>query len=144
MPITLTSPDVPVPTYAHPDDAGLDLATPTDIELAPNRVELIGTGIRVALPPGTVGLIVERSSLHLKGLHLANTVGVIDAGYRGELKLAIANTTSRSVDLAAGDRLAQLLVIPIVRPDVHQVSAHEFDEHHSTARGAGGFGSTGA
>jgi dUTP pyrophosphatase len=125
-----------LPTRAHPDDAGLDLYNLEDVTIDPSQGALVRTGVAVAVPGGHVGLVCDRSSLARRGLKTAG--GVIDAGYRGELGVVLWNLSRQSQHLKAGERVAQLLVIPIATPAVSEVA-----ELDATARGAGGFGSTG-
>lgn len=133
-------PGLPLPTYAHPDDAGLDLRTREDVTLAPGERAVVPTGIAVAIPPGCVGLVHPRSGLAARaGLTLVNAPGTIDAGYRGEIKAVLANLDPReAITLARGDRIAQLLV-----QQVETVTVTEVAELPPTARGDRGFGSTG-
>ncbi|NMN99948.1 dUTP diphosphatase [Gordonia sp. TBRC 11910] len=133
-------PDLPLPARAHPGDAGVDLFSTIDLELAPGRRQLVGTGIAVALPVGTVGLIHPRSGLAARaGLSIANTPGTVDAGYRGEIKVCLINLDpDESIAIARGDRIAQLLVQRVELPEL--VEADELDD---TSRGAGGYGSSG-
>lgn len=131
---------VPLPKRAHPEDAGADLYSSQDIVLRPGERALIGTGIAVALPVGTVGLIHPRSGLAAKhGLSIVNTPGTIDAGYRGELKVCLINTDhSKPIEITRGMRIAQLVV-----QRVELVEFEEVDQLDDTARGSGGYGSTG-
>lgn len=140
IPLRRLDPELPVPTRAHPGDAGVDLCTSVDVTLAPGERALVGTGIAVALPVGTVGLIHPRSGLAAKfGLSVVNTPGTVDAGYRGEIKVCLINhDTERAVELRRGDRIAQLLV-----QRVELVDFVEVDELDDTARGSGGYGSSG-
>ncbi|WP_280337651.1 dUTP diphosphatase [Nocardia wallacei] len=133
-------PGIPVPTRAHPGDAGVDLCTTEDVILEPGERVLVGTGIAVALPIGTVGLIHPRSGLAAKtGLSIVNTPGTVDAGYRGEIKVCLINHDPRTpIELRRGDRIAQLLVQRVELVDFVEVT--ELDD---TARGAGGYGSSG-
>lgn len=133
-------PDLPLPVRAHPEDAGIDLYSAIDLELAPGRRQLVGTGIAIALPVGTVGLIHPRSGLAARaGLSIVNTPGTIDAGYRGEIKVCLINLDpAEPISIARGDRIAQLLVQRVELPQVIEVG--ELDE---TVRGAGGYGSSG-
>ncbi|MCX4094814.1 dUTP diphosphatase [Nocardia sp. alder85J] len=133
-------PGIPVPTRAHPGDAGVDLCTTEDVVLEPGERVLVGTGIAVALPIGTVGLIHPRSGLAAKaGLSIVNTPGTVDAGYRGEIKVCLINHDPRTpIELRRGDRIAQLLV-----QRVELVDFAEVDRLDETARGAGGYGSSG-
>jgi dUTP pyrophosphatase len=129
-------PGATLPTRAHPDDAGLDLYALEDTALAPGQGSLVKTGVAIALPAGHVGLVADRSSLARRGLKTAG--GVIDAGYRGELGVVLWNISGQPQALKAGERVAQLLVVPIATPAVFETPA--LDE---TSRGANGFGSTG-
>ena len=140
IPLRRLDPELPVPTRAHPGDAGVDLCTSADVTLGPGERALVGTGIAVALPVGTVGLIHPRSGLAAKfGLSVVNTPGTVDAGYRGEIKVCLINhDTERAVELRRGDRIAQLLV-----QRVELVDFVEVDELDDTARGSGGYGSSG-
>jgi dUTP pyrophosphatase len=125
-----------LPTRAHPDDAGLDLYGMEEIVLAPRAGVTARTGIAMALPKGHVGMIADRSSLGKRGVKTAG--GIVDAGYRGEIKVLLWNLTDQEIRLEAGDRIAQMLILPIQTPAVAGVS-----ELDSTRRGDGGFGSTG-
>ena len=136
LPAKRLDPRATLPTRAHHDDAGLDLYVLEDLTLAPGEGGMARTGIAVAVPAGHVGLIADRSSLAKRGLKTVG--GVIDAGYRGELGVILWNLSGQKQKLSAGDRLAQLLIVPIATPAVVELEA--LDE---TARGAGGFGSTG-
>ncbi|MEO7161709.1 MAG: dUTP diphosphatase [Bdellovibrionia bacterium] len=129
--------DAVLPTRAHPDDAGLDLYGLEDVFLEAGQGKVAKTGIALALPKGHVGLITDRSSLAKKGITTAG--GVIDAGYRGEIQVVLWNISPTPVQLKRGERIAQLLILPIATPVVAEVAS--LDE---TQRGLGGFGSTGA
>lgn len=131
---------IEAPSYAQPGDAGADLRTTIDFSLAPGERRLIPTGVAIALPFGTVGLIHPRSGLASKhGITVVNAPGTIDAGYRGEISVCLLNTDSaKSVDFKRGDRVAQL-VIQRVEIAAFQVVG----ELSESVRGAGGFGSTG-
>jgi dUTP pyrophosphatase len=133
-------PDLPLPAYAHPGDAGADLVAATDVELAPGERALVSTGVALALPPGHVGLVHPRSGLAARlGVTVLNAPGTVDAGYRGEIFVNLINhDRSRTVKIARGDRIAQLLVQRVERAVFHIV-----DELGDTARGVGGHGSTG-
>lgn len=133
-------PQAQLPQRAHADDAGADLCSVADITLAPGERALIPTGIAVALPVGTVGLIHPRSGLAAKhGISIVNTPGTIDAGYRGELKVCLINTDqSKAFHVTPGMRIAQLVVQKVELMGFTEVT--ELDE---TARGEGGYGSTG-
>ncbi|WP_327121062.1 dUTP diphosphatase [Nocardia sp. NBC_01730] len=133
-------PGIPVPTRAHDGDAGVDLCTTQDVILEPGERMLVGTGVAVALPVGTVGLIHPRSGLAAKtGLSVVNTPGTVDAGYRGEIKVCLINHDPRTpIELRRGDRIAQLLV-----QRVELVDFVEVDSLDETTRGADGHGSSG-
>ena len=128
------------PAYAHPGDAGADLVSTEDLTLQPGQRATVGTGVSIALPAGYVALVVPRSGLAAKhGITVVNTPGTVDAGYRGEIKVILLNTDSReSYDIAAGDRIAQLLVLPVTRARFIPV-----ERLPGSQRGEGGFGSTG-
>ena len=133
-------PGLPVPHRAHPDDAGLDLYTRTDVEIAPGERALVGTGISVALPSGYAGFVCPRSGLAAReGLGLVNAPGTVDSGYRGEIQVCLVNhDLRRAVVLRRGDRVAQLVIQRVELPAVRVV-----DELPTSGRGAAGFGSTG-
>jgi dUTP pyrophosphatase len=133
-------PDLPLPGYAHPGDAGADLVAAIDVELHPGERTLVPTGIALALPPGHVGFVHPRSGLAARlGVTVLNAPGTVDAGYRGEIFVNLVNhDRSQTVKIARGDRIAQLLVQRVERAVFHVV-----DELGDTARGAGGHGSTG-
>jgi dUTP pyrophosphatase len=134
--ILRVSAEATLPTRAHPDDAGLDLYSLEDIYLEPGQGKMSRTGIALALPVGHVGMVADRSSLAKKGIKTAG--GIIDAGYRGEVHIVLWNISQTPVQLKRGERIAQLLILPIATPAVHEVTS--LDE---TLRGANGFGSTG-
>ncbi|MEU2040762.1 dUTP diphosphatase [Nocardia niwae] len=140
IPLLRLDPGIPVPTRAHAGDAGVDLCTTQDVILEPGERVLVGTGVAVALPVGTVGLIHPRSGLAAKaGLSVVNTPGTVDAGYRGEIKVCLINHDPRTpIELRRGDRIAQLLV-----QRVELVDFVEVDSLDETTRGAGGYGSSG-
>lgn len=133
-------PDIPMPFRAHAGDAGADLHSAEDITLQPGQRALVSTGIAVALPMGTVGLIHPRSGLAAKqGLTIVNAPGTVDAQYRGELKVCLLNTdTTTPIEITRGMRIAQLVV-----QKVELVDFIEVDELYDTDRGEGGYGSTG-
>lgn len=140
LPIRFTRPSAELPTRAHPTDAGLDLYAAETLQIPPRVVTLVPTGIAVAIPAGHVGLLIARSSLaSKKSMTLANGVGVIDADYRGEIKVPIVTTDGCHNLIQAGTRIAQLIIMPIALPTVEVV-----DELPDSDRGVGGFGSTGA
>lgn len=129
-----------VPVYAHPGDAGADLVSTESLRLGPGERALVGTGVRIALPDGYVAFVVPRSGLAAKhGITIVNAPGTVDAGYRGEIKVSLLNTDAyEPYDIAAGDRIAQLIVMPVPR-----VRFLPVDELPDSSRGEGGFGSTG-
>lgn len=132
-------PDVPLPRYAHPGDAGLDLVAATAVRLEPGARVAVPTGLAVAIPPGWVGLVHPRSGLARRhGVTVTNAPGTIDAGYRGEVQVLLVNLGDEAVELERGDRIAQLLVQPVGVATIVEVA--DLDD---TARGEGGFGSTG-
>ncbi len=133
-------PGLPLPAYAHPGDAGLDLYAAEGCELAPGERASVPTGLAVAVPPGCVGLVHPRSGLAARhGLAIVNAPGTIDAGYRGEVRVLLVNLDpSQPVKIERGDRIAQLVVQRVEEVEVVEVT--EFD---ATPRGEGGFGSTG-
>lgn len=133
-------PGLPVPAYAHPGDAGLDLRAAADVLLGPGERAVVGTGVAVEVPPGHVGLVHPRSGLAARhGLGIVNAPGTVDAGYRGEVKVVLVNHDPvRPIALARGDRVAQLVV-----QRVAAVRVEEVDELGPSVRGEGGFGSTG-
>jgi dUTP pyrophosphatase len=133
-------PDLPLPAYAHPGDAGADLVAAQDVELAPGQRKVVPTGIAVALPDGFVGLVHPRSGLAARlGVTVLNAPGTVDAGYRGEILVNLINHDPvTTVTIARGDRIAQLIVQRVERAAFHVV-----DELPETVRGAGGHGSTG-
>ena len=128
-----------VPSYAHPGDAGADLCAAESVSLAPGERKLVATGVRIALPDGYVGLVHPRSGLAVKhGVTVLNTPGTIDAGYRGEIKVILINLGEEPFLIEPGDRIAQLVVQRVERARFVQVG-----QLPETARGEGGFGSTG-
>lgn len=133
-------PAIPAPSYAHPGDAGADLVTTVDIELAPGERALVPTGVAIALPAGYVALVHPRSGLAARhGLSIVNTPGTVDAGYRGEIKVALINhDLSESIVLRRGDRIAQLVIQRVERARFVEVA-----ELPESVRGSGGYGSTG-
>lgn len=133
-------PGLPLPTYAHEGDAGLDLYAAEDVTLQPLERGLVGTGVAVALPAGHAGFVQPRSGLALKrGLSLVNTPGLIDCHYRGEIKLIAINLDPREpLTITRGEKVAQLVI-----QRVEQATLVEVDDLGDTARGDGGFGSTG-
>ena len=117
-----STPTCPLPSYAHPGDAGADLLTTVDVTLAPGERALVPTGIAIALPEGYVALVHPRSGLAARhGLSIVNTPGTIDAGYRGEIKVLLVNHDPREpIELRRGDRVAQLVVQRVERAGVRR------------------------
>ena len=133
--------DIPLPYYATAGAAAVDLHACLDEEVVipPHGRVLIPTGIAAAIPEGYVGILANRSSMGVKhGITLANSIGVIDSDYRGQIHAALYNTTDTPYTVRPGDRIAQLMVVPVMCPPIRVV-----EELPETARGAGGFGSTG-
>lgn len=136
LPVRRVTPEAILPTRAHADDAGMDLYSLADTILQPQAGAMVRTGIAMAIPQGYVGLVADRSSMGKKGIKTMG--GVIDAGYRGEVQVILWNLSSERVQINPGERIAQMLVLPVATPAVMEVT--ELDE---TARGAKGFGSSG-
>ena len=133
-------PELPMPGYAHPGDAGADLYAATDVELMPGERAVVGTGLAIALPDGFAAFVHPRSGLAAKhGVTLVNAPGTVDAGYRGEIKVTLLNTDNKEpVRLRRGDRIAQLIIQRVERARFYEV-----ERLPGSARGADGFGSTG-
>lgn len=133
-------PDLPLPQRAHRGDAGADLYATESVTIAPGERILVGTGIALALPLGTVGLIHPRSGMAARqGLSIVNAPGTVDADYRGEIKVCLINLDPREdIVITRGDRIAQLVV-----QRVELVDFEEVDDLDQTVRGTGGHGSTG-
>ena len=140
LPFRRLRPEAELPAAQHPGDAGLDLRSAVDVVVGPGERVMIPTGVAVAIPDGHAGLVLPRSGLASKqGLTMANAPGLIDAGYRGEVICAAVNLDREiPVEIHVGDRIAQLVIVAL--PEVSSVWAEELPE---SARGAGGFGSTG-
>jgi dUTP pyrophosphatase len=130
-----------LPTRAHDGDAGLDLYALEDAVLAPGERASVPTGIAVEIVPGQAGLVLPRSGLAARhGISVVNAPGLIDAGYRGEVRVLLLNTDrEQPFQIAAGDRIAQLVLVRVELPDLVEV-----DSLTDTARGTGGFGSSGS
>lgn len=127
-----------LPRYAHAGDAGLDLRSTAQVYIPAHGRATVGTGVKVAIPDGYVGLVFPRSGLACKqGIRLANCVGVIDSGYRGEILVTLVNDSDNRL-ICIGDRIAQLVIMPYARCEVVQV-----DSLDDTERGTDGYGSTG-
>jgi dUTP pyrophosphatase len=141
IPLTRLDRGLPLPSYAHPGDAGADLYSAVDVVLAPGERALVPTGIAIALPTGYVALVHPRSGLAARhGISIVNTPGTVDAGYRGEIKVLLVNLDrTEPVELRRGDRVAQLVIQRVERAGFEEVDALP-----DSARGAGGYGSTGS
>lgn len=132
-------PGAKLPCRAHPADAGLDLHALESIEIPASQGARLRTGIALEIQEGFVGMVADRSSLASRGLKTAG--GIIDAGYRGEIQVVMRNLTPEAIRLEAGERIAQLLVIPVALPQIEELP--EGEELGQSSRAAGGFGSTG-
>ncbi|ABK69761.1 dUTP diphosphatase [Mycolicibacterium smegmatis] len=137
--------ELPMPTRAHDGDAGVDLYSAENVELAPGQRALVSTGIAVAIPHGMVGLVHPRSGLAARvGLSIVNSPGTIDAGYRGEIKVSLINLDPQTpVVISRGDRIAQLLVQRVELPELVEVTSFDEAGLADTTRGDGGHGSSG-
>lgn len=140
VPVRRLDPDLPLPVYAHPGDAGADLVCAVDVDIAPGERVLVPTGIAVALPEGYVGLVHPRSGLAARlGVTVLNAPGTVDSGYRGEIKVNLVNhDPAQTAKICRGDRIAQLIVQRVERAHFHAV-----DELPGSRRGIDGHGSTG-
>lgn len=138
--VTRLDPDLPLPAYEHPGDAGMDLRSRIDAVLAPGQRMLVPTGLAIALPAGYAAFVHPRSGLALRlGLGMVNGPGTIDAGYRGEIGVICVNLDrERAISITRGDRIAQLVIQPVVTADLVEVQSLP-----GSHRGEGGFGSTG-
>ncbi|TYB68454.1 dUTP diphosphatase [Nonomuraea sp. PA05] len=133
-------PELPIPSYAHPGDAGADLYAAGDVELMPGERAVVGTGVAIALPDGYAAFVHPRSGLAARhGVTLVNAPGTVDAGYRGEIKVTVINTDLKEpFRLRRGDRVAQLVI-----QRVERVAFTVAERLPESVRGANGFGSTG-
>lgn len=138
--VTRLDPDLVLPRYAKPGDAGADIVSRIDVTLAPGERALVPTGIAIALPDGYVALVHPRSGLAVKhGVTMVNSPGTVDAAYRGELQIILINhDRDEAVSFKRGDRIAQLVIQKVEHADFIEVS-----ELPGSGRGSGGFGSTG-
>ena len=140
IPVQRLDPELPLPQRSHPGDAGIDLYARETCKLESGERTLMPTGIAVAVPDGHVGLVSPRSGLAIReGLSVVNGPGIVDSGYRGELKVVLVNLGQEPIAITRSDRIAQLVITPVLTSDVEEV-----DELPTTSRGAGGFGSTGS
>ena len=140
LPVRRLHPDLPLPAYAHPGDAGADLCAAEDVVLPPGGRATVGTGLAVAVPDGHAAFVHPRSGLAARhGITVVNAPGTVDAGYRGEVRVVLLNTDRHEpFTVRRGDRIAQLVVQPVTR-----VRFLDVQELPPTPRGEGGFGSTG-
>jgi len=142
IPVRRLDPSLPLPRYARASDAGLDLHAAAPVEIAPGARALVATGLALAIPAGYAGLVLPRSGLALRhGVTVLNAPGTIDEDYRGEVQVLLVNLSREPYTIAPGDRIAQLVVAPVVRVRVEQVA--DADALGATQRGTGGFGSSG-
>lgn len=125
-----------LPSYAHPGDAGMDLHSCSDMTIGPGETRPVPTGIQMAIPQGYVGLVWDKSGLSLRGVH--RLAGVVDAGYRGEVKVVMVNLGTEPFEIKAGMKIAQMLIQAVSSPTI--VESENLDD---TSRGENGFGSTG-
>jgi dUTP pyrophosphatase len=130
------APEAKLPAFAHPGDAGMDLFSCVDATLEPGETKPVPTGIQMAIPAGHVGLVWDKSGISLKGVH--RLAGVVDAGYRGEVRVVMVNLGKEPFAVKAGMKIAQMLIQPVEAPSIV-----ESDTLDDTSRGEGGFGSTG-
>jgi dUTP pyrophosphatase len=139
VPVRRLDPELPLPAYAHHDDAGADLVSAVDVEIAPGERVVVPTGTAVALPEGYAGFVHPRSGLAARnGIGIVNAPGTIDAGYRGEIKVILINHGQTAFVVKRGERIAQMVIAPMVQAALVPVATLS-----ATDRGAGGFGSTG-
>jgi len=137
--VKLLSPDAQLPRYAHPDDSGMDLASVEDVVIAPGARALVHTGVAIELPPGTEAQLRPRSGLALRhGITVLNSPATIDEGYRGELMVVLINHGDTDFQITKGMRIAQMVVCPVLRPEIV-----ESDDFTYSTRSTSGFGSTG-
>ena len=140
IPLKRLDPDLPLPGHAHPGDGGVDLHAAEDTTIPMGGRAVVPTGIAVAIPDGHAGLVTPRSGMAARyGIGVLNSPGLVDAGYRGEIKVILVNHGEVETKIARGDRIAQLVVIPVVTQEFEIV-----DELPPSRRGEGGLGSTGA
>jgi dUTP pyrophosphatase len=140
IPLKRLDSDLPMPRHAHGGDAGVDLYAREPVTLAPGAFGIVPTGVAVAIPEGFVGLVAPRSGLAAAhGISVVNSPGIVDSGYRGEIKVILINQGTSEVAFERGDRIAQLVVAPFVEQDLIEV-----DELPESPRGEGGLGSTGS
>lgn len=139
IPVVREDPAYQLPRFAHRGDAGADLHAVELVTIGAGEYGLVRTGLSVAIPEGHAGLVLPRSGLAVRtGITVLNSPGLVDSGYRGELKVALINHGTEAFEIAVGDRIAQLVIVPVSAPEYELVDSLE-----ETERGSGGFGSTG-
>lgn len=139
IPVVRSDPRIPLPKRSHDGDAAADLAASENHTIQPGERALVGTGLSMAIPTGFAGFVLPRSGLAIKtGVTVANAPGLIDSGYRGKLRVALVNHGNAEFTVEVGDRIAQLVIMKVEEPDFVEVEVLD-----DTARGVGGFGSTG-
>ena len=140
IPLLKLDTELPTPVRAHAGDAGVDLYARRGGTLEPGAWDMVPTGVAVAIPDGFAGLVTPRSGLAARhGISVLNSPGVVDAGYRGEVRVILVNLGEEPFSFTRGDRIAQMVVVPVAA-----VTFDVVDELPDSARGEGGFGSTGA
>jgi dUTP pyrophosphatase len=140
IPLKRLDPGLPIPAHAHPGDGGVDLYAREATTLEPGERGIVPTGVAVAIPNGFAGLVTPRSGLAVRsGLGVVNSPGLVDSGYRGEIKVILVNLGSEAIQIERGDRVAQMVVVPVASQEFEAV-----DDLPESSRGAGGFGSTGS
>jgi len=140
IPIQRLDDGLPVPAHAHPGDGGVDLYARDAVHLEPGERAAVATGIAIAIPVGFAGLVTPRSGLAARyGISVVNGPGLVDSGYRGEIKAVLVNLSTDPFEIERGDRIAQLVVVPVAVQDFVEVA-----ELPGSSRGSGGFGSTGS
>lgn len=140
IPLQRLDGELPIPAHAHPGDAGVDLYARESVRLDTGERAVVPTGIAVAIPDGFAGLVTPRSGLAARhGISVVNGPGLVDSGYRGEIKVVLVNLSNEPFEIERGDRIAQFVVIPVAVQELVPV-----EELPESTRGSGGFGSTGA
>ncbi|MCH7585606.1 MAG: dUTP diphosphatase [Acidobacteria bacterium] len=140
IPLKRLDRELPIPGRAHSGDGGVDLYAAVGIRLAPGERSLVPTGVAVAIPAGFAGLVTPRSGLAVSsGIGIVNAPGLVDSGYRGELKVILVNHGAETVDIRRGDRIAQLVVVAVEAQEMVEV-----EQLPPSSRGEDGFGSTGS
>ena len=140
IPLRRLDPGLPIPAHAHAGDGGVDLYAASNMSLVPGERSLAATGVAVAIPDGFAGFVTPRSGLAARsGLGIVNAPGLVDSGYRGEIKVILVNHGSETVEIRRGDRIAQLVVVAVEAQELVEV-----EELPPSRRGESGFGSTGS